>query len=225
MTTTRFPNGVTNVGEDSMFGELGQLVPVPYHTFFDDFDDCIVATNGWVSTADALVLLTGTSGNNGIVQLTAGSFSPGSGGIHKEGQSFTVGDGKKLWMQIRASVDTITDGAALVGLASSSAIGPGIYFNNLEPLLFGPEATIRFVSDDGNTVETVPLGQIAPNDLFVVGVMIDGNGVCSLYFNGNYVGQYSGTLPAGGLCPILYAVAIMATTSISVDYILVVKER
>ena len=80
MSTTRFPNGVTNVGEDSLFAALGQLAGPQFHTYFEDFDyytaaDWTVtetqagATQALTDGDGGLLLLTNTAADNDLVAL------------------------------------------------------------------------------------------------------------------------------------------------------------
>ena len=45
---TRFPYGVTNVEKPSVFGQMGQLNPAKFITYFNDFTDYVA--NDWTIT-------------------------------------------------------------------------------------------------------------------------------------------------------------------------------
>ena len=49
LLVTRFPNGVTNVGEDSPFADLTMPAPTKFHTYYEDFDYYVAAN--WKSTS------------------------------------------------------------------------------------------------------------------------------------------------------------------------------
>ena len=68
-STTRFPNGVTNVGEDTIFAALGQLAPTKFHTYWEDFD--YYAAGDWtVTETQASATQALADGDGGLLLLS-----------------------------------------------------------------------------------------------------------------------------------------------------------
>ena len=88
-STTRFPDGVTNVSEVSMFADLRQLSPTQYHTYWEDFD--YYAAADWSGdTVDASL----SDADGGVLDVVKGDG--GETSIFKVGKSFHLEVGKRL---------------------------------------------------------------------------------------------------------------------------------
>ena len=73
MTTTRFPNGITNVGEQSLFAELGQPAATIFHTYFEDFD--------YYTAGDWTVTETDAGRIRGLLTLVTVTVSPSASSV------------------------------------------------------------------------------------------------------------------------------------------------
>jgi len=93
MTTTRFPNGVTNVGEQSLFAELGQPAATIFHTYFEDFD-YYTAGDWTVTETDAGATQALTDGDGGLLLITNTAADNDLVSLQKKGESFRFASGK-----------------------------------------------------------------------------------------------------------------------------------
>jgi hypothetical protein len=216
-STTRFPDGVTNVSEVSMFADLRQLSPTQYHTYWEDFDYYTEAD--WSGSAPDASLADADGGVLDVVKGDAGSTT-----ISKVGKSFQLEVGKRLWMECRFKVADVDQGFFVgLGLADS------------EYSIFGFAKTQTYVPPDPDPVQiqgffigTAPTALNLPleDDTYIVlGASVDELGVVRLFVNGQFVTVASGTNPPAAVAPSFGAFAITGPQTLSVDYFLAVKER
>ena len=107
MSTTRFPNGVTNVGEDSLFAALGQLAGPEFHTYFEDFD-YYAAADWTVTETQAGATQALTDGDGGLLLLTNTAADNDLVALQKVGESYRFESGKKLFFEARFKVSNAT---------------------------------------------------------------------------------------------------------------------
>jgi len=108
MTTTRFPNGITNVGEQSLFAELGQPAATIFHTYFEDFD--YYTAGDWTVTetqAGATQALGDVVG--GALVLTNSTTDNDLNSIQRVGEAFKPVAGKKFFMKARFKVNEVIE--------------------------------------------------------------------------------------------------------------------
>jgi hypothetical protein len=209
-STTRFPNGVTNVSEVSMFADLKQLDPTQYHTYWEDFDYYGAAADWSGNPADAAL----TNADGGVIEVSKTSGA-GVGYIQKIGQSFTVEVGKRLWLQAKVKLNDNAQGL-FVGLGTVPPSSDDFWF------VYDPVNGLQFVI--GTTI--TPLNLTLASDTYVVlGVYVNESGVVSVFVNGQFVKTATGTLSASTVSPIMVAYAINNPAVLSIDYFLAVKER
>lgn len=130
-TPTRFTFGVTNVEKASPLGMMGQLSPLTYHTFFNDFDTYAAAnwvvTNVGTTPTQAL-----TDADGGVLLLTMASTDDSSSFLQKVGESFLPASGKKLFFAARFAVSDATQSDWVMGLQVTDTtpldVTDGIYF-------------------------------------------------------------------------------------------------
>jgi hypothetical protein len=101
LLVTRFPNGVTNVSEDSPFADLAMPAPTLFHTYMEDFD-YYVAGDWTVTETDAGATEALADGDGGLLLLTNTAADNDLVAMQKKGNSFTFTAGKKLFLN-RAS--------------------------------------------------------------------------------------------------------------------------
>ena len=102
-STTRFPNGVTNAGEDTIFAALGQLAPTKFHTYMEDFD-YYTAGDWTVTETQAGATQALADGDGGLLLLTNSAADDDLNALQKKGESFRFAAGKKLWFEARFKV-------------------------------------------------------------------------------------------------------------------------
>jgi hypothetical protein len=167
-SVTRYPGGLANVVEGSLFGDLKQPSPTKYHVFFDDFDR--YTAGDWVVTetdAGATQALVGADGGQLVITNTAGitdvvdlRWAGGSGAFLG---NFTFDPAKDLFVAAKFKLDNASLPSALIGLRSSNST------NTVALIKAGGAATLlaRVQSSTG-TVSTTVAGAAMVADTFVV---------------------------------------------------------
>lgn len=116
MSSTHFPNGVTNASNDSANGTMMFPDPTLFHTFFDDFDGFTAAVNEWVVTetqAGATQAL--TAGNGGLLLLTNSAADDDLVSLQRVG-AFAFTANKKAWFACKFSCSDVTQSDLQVGI-------------------------------------------------------------------------------------------------------------
>ena len=227
MSTTRFPNGVTNASEDSLFAQLGQPAATEFHTYFEDFDyyaaaDWTVtetqagATQALADGDGGLLLLTNTAADNDLVSL------------QKVGESFRFATGKKLFFEARFKVSDATQSDVVIGLQITDTtpldVTDGVFFIKADGA-----ATVNFRVEKNNTATTASSIATMANDTYIrLGFYYDGVSAVQYFVNGTYTGSSVTTnLPDDEDLTVTFAIqnGEAVAKTMTVDYIYVAKER
>lgn len=139
MSTTRFPQGVTNQQSINVLGAMGQLDPTKYHTYFNDFDtfnaaDWTITTieGGAGSATEAL-----SDADGGVLVSTNDDAATDRNSFQKVGESFLMASGKPTWFKARFKVSDATQSDVVLGLmvtdtdpfaAGGDGVTDGIFF-------------------------------------------------------------------------------------------------
>jgi hypothetical protein len=128
---TRFPNGVTNVADNSPFADLRMPDPTQYHTYFNDFDT-YAAAEWTVTETQAGATQALTNGDGGLLLLTNSAADNDLVALQKVGESFTMEAGKKAFFKCRFRVSDATQSDVVIGLQVTDItpldVTDGIYF-------------------------------------------------------------------------------------------------
>ena len=174
-SVTRYPGGLANVVEGSLFGDLKQPSPTKYHVFFDDFDR--YTAGDWVVTetdAGATQALVGADGGQLVITNTAGitdvvdlRWAGGSGAFLG---NFTFDPAKDLFVAAKFKLDNASLPGALIGLGSvdtSPVATPPV--DTVALIKAGGAATLSArVGSSTGTVSTTVAGAAMVADTFVV---------------------------------------------------------
>ena len=226
MTTTRFPNGVTNVGEDSLFAALGQLAGPEFHTYFEDFD-YYAAADWTVTETQPGATQALTDGDGGLLLLTNTAADNDLVALQKVGESYRFASGKKLFFEARFKVSNATQSDVVMGLQITDAtpldVTDGVFF-----LKSDDSTTINLLVEKNNTATTTSVGTLADDTYIRLGFYYDGNSSIQAFVNGTYVATSATTnlvddedLTVSFALQNGHAVA----RTMTVDYIYVAKER
>lgn len=226
MITTRFPNGVTNVGEQSLFAELGQPAGTLYHTYFEDFD-YYTAGDWTVTETDAAATQALTDGDGGLLLVTNTAADNDLVALQKKGESFRFATGKPLFFEARFKVSDATESDVVIGLQITDAtpldVSDGVFF-----LKSDGSTTINLLVEKNNTSTTTQVGTLA-NDTFIrLGFYYDGVSAIEAFVNGTYVATSVTTnLVDDEDLTISFALqnGNAVARNMTVDYIYVAKER
>ena len=226
MSTTRFPNGVTNVGEDSLFAALGQLAGPQFHTYFEDFD-YYAAADWTVTETQAGATQALTDGDGGLLLLTNTAADNDLVALQKVGESYRFASGKKLFFEARFKVSNATQSDVVMGLQITDAtpldVSDGVFF-----LKSDDSTTINLLVEKNNTATTTSVGTLADDTYIRLGFYYDGNSSIQAFVNGTYVATSATTnLVDDEDLTISFAIqnGNAVARTMTVDYIYVAKER
>jgi hypothetical protein len=227
MTTTRFPNGVTNVGEQSLFAELGQPAATNFHTYFEDFD-YYTAGDWTVTETDAGATQALTDGDGGLLLITNTAADNDLVSLQKKGESFRFESGKALFFEARFKVSDATQSDVVIGLQITDTtpldVTDGVFFIKADGA-----ATVDFRVEKNNTATTASAIATMANDTFIrLGFYYDGSSAVQYFVNGTYTGSSVTTnLPDDEDMTVTIAIqnGEAAAKTMTVDYVYVAKER
>jgi len=228
---TRFPNGVTNVGETNIFSLMKMSDPTQYHTYFNDFH--VYTAGDWVVTetqAGATQAL--TAGDGGQLLLTNTSTENDWCLLQKTPAMFAITAGKKTFFKIRFQANSATECDWIAGLA----------IVDTTPL----DATdgIFFSKDDGDTnidftcrknattgaANATAIGTFAADTWTELAWAYDG--VSKVYYaiNGVVLGSVSATsdyLPDATNLTVTFGIqaGTTAADTMTIDYVFAAEER
>lgn len=227
MTTTRFPNGVTNVGEQSLFAELGQPAATIFHTYFEDFD-YYTAGDWTVTETDAGATQALTDGDGGLLLITNTAADNDLVSLQKKGESFRFESGKALFFEARFKVSDATQSDVVIGLQITDTtpldVTDGVFFIKADGA-----ATVNFLVEKNNTATTASSIATMANDTYIrLGFYYDGSSAVQYFVNGTYTGSSVTTnLPDDEDMTVTIAIqnGEAAAKTMTVDYVYVAKER
>ena len=227
MTTTRFPNGITNVGEQSLFAELGQPAATIFHTYFEDFD-YYTAGDWTVTETDAGATQALTDGDGGLLLITNTAADNDLVSLQKKGESFRFESGKALFFEARFKVSDATQSDVVIGLQITDTtpldVTDGVFFIKADGA-----ATVDFRVEKNNTATTASAMATMEDDTYIrLGFYYDGSSAVQYFVNGTYTGSSVTTnLPDDEDMTVTIAIqnGEAAAKTMTVDYVYVAKER
>lgn len=226
ITTTRFPNGVTNVGESNMFADMGQNAPSSFHNYFEDFD--YYAAGDWtVTETDSGATQALTDGDGGWLLITNTAADDDLVALQKKGESFRFASGKKLWFEARFKISDATQSDFVMGLQITDAtpldVTDGVFFIKADG-----STSVSLRVEKNNTATATTVTTMA-NDTFVtLGFFYDGESTVYYFVNGALGGSSVTTnLPDDEDLTVSFALqnGEAVAKTMTVDYINVAKER
>lgn len=227
LLVTRFPNGVTNVGEESPFADLAMPAPTLFHTYFNDFDT-YVAGDWTVTETDSGATEALTNGDGGLLLITNTAADNDLVALQKVGSSFTFTAGKKLFFEARFKVSDATQSDVVMGLQVTDttplAVANGVFF-----LKSDGAATADLVLTKSSTSTVNSAVATLVDDTFIsLGFYYDGTNL-SYFVDGVLKGTSVTTNLPASTSNLTVSFAIQngeaAAKTMTVDYIFVAKER
>ena len=230
ISNTRFPYGLTNVGETDLFADMVQPDPTLFHTYFNDFDT-YVAGDWTVTETDSGATQALTAGDGGLLLVTNTAADDDLVALQKNPAAFTFTAGKKTFFRCRFKVSDATQSDVVFGLqvvdATPLDVTDGIYF-----LKADGAATVNFVCRKNASTGSTSALAVATmaNDTFIeLGFYYDGESKVAYEVNGNVLGSLdasSAYLP-DTTCTVSFALqnGEAVAKTMTVDYIYVAKER
>ena len=230
ISNTRFPFGVTNVGETNLFADMVKPDPTLFHEYFNDFDT--YTAGDWVVTeTDAGATQALTAGDGGLLLITNTAADNDLVALQKTPAAWTFTSGKKLFFRCRFKVSDATQSDLVFGLqvvdTTPLDVTDGVYF-----LKADGSTAVSVVCRKNATTGSTSASSIATlaNDTFIeLGFYYDGEGKVAYEVNGNVVGSLdasSAYLP-DTTCTVSFALqnGEGVAKTMTVDYVYVAKER
>jgi hypothetical protein len=232
MSSTNFPNGLTNNTAQNILGQMVQLDPTIMHTFFSDFDE-YHAVNWTVTETQAGATQALTNVDGGVLLLTNSAADDDLIALQKVGESFKFEAGKKLFFKARFAVSDATQSDFVIGLQITDttplAVTDGVYFRKDDG-----DANLDFVVIKDSTASTATaIATVVAATYITVGFYY--NGVDEVVYaastnslNPTVLGKLAITnLPNDEELTVSFAIqnGEAVAKTMSVDYILVAKER
>lgn len=224
--TTRFPNGVTNVGESSMFADMGQNAPSNFHNYFEDFD-YYVAGDWTVTETDSGATQALTDGDGGLLLVTNTAADDDLVALQKKGESFRFASGKKLWFEARFKVSDATQSDVVIGLQITDTtpldVTDGVFFIKADG-----STSVSLRVEKNNTATATTVTTLANDTFITLGFFYDGDSTIYYFVNGALGGSSVTTnLPDDEDLTVSFALqnGEAVAKTMTVDYINVAKER
>jgi len=227
LLVTRFPNGVTNVGEDSPFADLTMPAPTKFHTYYEDFD-YYVAANWTVTETQAGATQALTDGDGGLLLITNTAADDDLVALQKVGESYRFASGKELFFEARLKVSDATQSDVVIGLQITDTtpldVSDGVFFIKAD----GSTSVSLLVEKNGTATTTSSVATMA-NDTFIsLGFYYDGASSIQYFVNGVVKGTSVTTnLPDDEDMTVSIALqnGEAVAKTMTVDYVFVAKER
>jgi len=227
LLVTRFPNGVTNVGEDSPFADLTMPAPTKFHTYYEDFD-YYVAANWTVTETQAGATQALTDGDGGLLLITNTAADNDLVALQKVGESYRFASGKELFFEARLKVSDATESDVVIGLQITDAtpldVSDGVFFIKAD----GSTSVSLLVEKNGTATTTSSVATMA-NDTFIsLGFYYDGASSIQYFVDGVVKGTSVTTnLPDDEDMTVSIALqnGEAVAKTMTVDYVFVAKER
>lgn len=229
-TTTRFTNGVTNVGKTVTTGMLGQPDPTKFHTYFNDFDT--YTAGDWTITTTELGLGAATEAltdaDGGVLLITNDDADNDADFFQKVGESFKFASGKKLWFKARFKVSDATQSDFVIGLQITDTtpldVTDGVFFQKDDG-----DANLDFHVEKDSTATSATAIHTVVNDTYLtVGFYYNGSDEVQYFVDDVKIGTSATTnLPDDEELTISFGIqnGEAVAKTMSVDYILCAKER
>lgn len=192
MTTTNYPNGVTNASSETANGTMIQPDPTLLHQFFDDFNN--YTAGDWVVTeTDSGATEALTAGDGGLLLITNTAGATDAVTLQKTPAAFAFQANKQAWFAARLKVSDATQSVVQVGMiivdTSPLDATDGIYFQKAD----GSTAIDVYCRKDATTGSNsvTGIGNMADDTYKIFQWYYDGAGTLYYGLDGTVVGNMS----------------------------------
>lgn len=230
---SRYPFGVTNVGETNPLAMYRRTDPTIYHEIMDDFDT-YTAGNWVVTETQAGATQALTAGDGGILLLTNSAADDDLISLQSLVANYSMTAGKRAFFKCRFKVSDATQCDVMVGLV----------IVDTSPIASAPTDGIYFRKDDGDTNIDFSVRKDAStgaNDVNTVGTLVSDTYITlAWYYDGvDRVFYYVDDVMRGSLAAtsaflpdatnLAVTIALQngeaVAKTMSIDYVFVSKER
>ncbi len=224
MSTSRFENGVTNNKPGSPLGDMGQLDPTLFLSYFNDFTT--YNSGDWTKTATGAATAALESGFGGLLLMTNTANNNDIVSLQQAIAAFAVQSGLDFWMVMQFALADATNTALIMGLAEIdttpfTAITDGFYFQKAS----GSTALNFYATESSTPTEVAGVAQMANNTMISVGMYVNQlKQRIKLWVNNQQVpGIYKTTYPTLTTANLALIMAIQngaaAAKTLVVDYV------
>lgn len=227
---TRFPGGITNVGQSTNLGQLGILDPTLWVSYMNDFfvytagDWTITTTEAGAGAATEAL----TSGAGGYLLITNDDADNDADFFQLKGEAFKFASGKKAFFKAKFKVSDATQSDVVMGLQITDttplAVTDGVYFRKDDG-----DTNLDFVVIKDSTDTTATAVTTLANDTFVeVGFYYDGSSAIEYFVNNAKAGTSSTTnLPDDEELTISFGIqnGEAVAKTMTIDYVFAAVER
>ena len=227
LTTTRFPNGVTNGAENAPFADLNMPAPTLYHTYFEDFD-YYVAADWTVTETDSGATQALADGDGGLLLITNTAADDDLVSLQKKGESFLFAAGKPLFFEARFKVSDATQSDVVIGLQITDTtpldVTDGVFFIKAD----GSTSVSLLVEKNNTATTTSSVATLADDTFITLGFYYDGASSIQYSVNGTVTGTSAVTnLPDDEALTVTMAIqnGEAVAKTMTVDYVFVAKQR
>ncbi len=228
--TTRFNYGVTNANPGTTLGNMGQLDPTLFHTYFNDFDTYLASdwtiTNVGTTPTQAL-----TAGAGGWLLLTMAATDDSSSYLQLKTATFQPVSGKRTFFKARFKVSDATQSDLQLGLIITDTTPldatDGIYFQKDD----GDAQLDVYVRKDASTGSTSVsnVATVVDDTFMSIGFEYDGKQTVYAFVNNSLVARLdaSSTYLPDALLNISFGVqnGEAVAKTMTLDYIFAAQER
>ena len=219
-------SGLSTNKREQNLGRYGLPDATQWHTYFNDFD--VFNAAEWVVTetqAGATQLVTDEDG--GVLVLTNTAADDDLNAIQLANETFTFTLGKKGFFKCRFKLNDATQSDLIAGLqirdTSPLDVSDGVFFSKID----GSTAINLFVEKDNTNTQT-SVATLVDNTYIELGFFYNGDASVQAFVAGKLVASSVVTnLPDDEELTISFAAqnGEAAAKNLSVDYVLVAKER
>ena len=230
ITNTRFPFGLTNVGENTVFADMVQPDPTLFHQYYNDFD--VYTAGDWVVTeTNASATQALTAGDGGLLLITNTAADDDLVALQKTPAAFTFTAGKKTFFSCRFKVSDATQSDLVFGLqvvdTTPLDVTDGVYFLKAD----GAATVSVFCRKDATTGSTSAsaIATLVSDTFVTLAFAYDGVSKIIYAVDGNVLGSLdaSSTYLPDTTCTVSFALqnGEAVAKTMTVDYLFAAKER
>lgn len=229
---TRFPDGVTNVGDTADMALFGALDPAKYHVWWSDFDTFTAGDWTVTETQGSATQAVNTGADGGILELVNSGTEDDLNAIQLPAETFKWEAGKDFIIKSRFKISDATQSDLIVG----------VYITDTSPLASLPSDGLFFYKADGSTslgfqvrkdgtATTTVVTTTMVADTYVIGAAVyqASIGTWFFYLNGARIGSSAVLTNAPDDEELAVGMAVQNgdgnARTLSADYLLIAKER
>lgn len=222
---SHFPNGIAN-SKNTSTSTMPVFDYTLLHQYLNDFDTYTAAE--WVVTEVGVATQALADEDGGVLLVTNAAADDNSSFSQKVGESFLFESGKKVWFKTRFKVSDATQSDVVFGLQITDTtpldVTDGVFF-----LKADGAATVDMIVEKNNTATTTSAITSLVDDTYIeLAFFYNGVDTITAYADDAIVGRSVVTnLPDDEALTVSFGVqnGEASAKTMSVDYILVVKQR